>query len=179
MERVAEGDAVAFEHLMRRNMRRALSIAQGVLGNAGDADEIAQEAFMRVWLHAQRWNPEQAGFATWFYRIVLNLCLDRRRKPLWLPIDEVAEMPDANAELAPEIIAREENRRAVTRALENLSERHRAAIALFYFEGLSGKQAAEVMNLKAGAFGQLLLRARMAIKAELQRQGLIEERTAS
>jgi len=179
MERVAEGNRVAFATLMQRNMRRALSIAQSVLGNPSDADEIAQEAFMRVWQHAQRWDPDQAGFSTWFYRIVLNLCLDRRRKPKWLPIEEAGDIPDTETEFAPEIIAREENRRAVTRALQELSERHRAAIALFYFEGLSSRQAAEVMNLKPGAFGQLLLRARMAIKSELLRQGMIEERTAS
>jgi len=179
MQRVAEGDPVAFETLMRRNMRRALGIAQGVMGNAGDADEIAQEAFMRVWQHARRWDPDQAGFATWFYRIVLNLCLDRKRKPQWSNIDDLPERADTESLSAPEVIAHEEERKAVALALEGLSERHRAAVSLFYFQGLSSKDCAQTMNLKPGAFGQLLLRARQAIKAELLRSGLIEERTAS
>src|ERR1700679_914317 len=80
MQRVIEGNAIAFETLVRRNMRRALAIAQGVMGNANDADEVAQEAFLRVWQHAHRWKPGRALFTTWLHRIVLNLCIDRRRK---------------------------------------------------------------------------------------------------
>lgn len=178
MRRVAEGDHGAFELLVRRNMRRTQGIAQGILGNAGDADEIAQEAFMRVWQHAKRWNPDLAGFSTWFYRIVLNLCLDRKRKARWLPLEEAGERADESPS-APEMISAEEERRAVARALEKLSERHRAAVSLFYFQGLSNKECAQAMNLKPGAFGQLLLRARQAIKAELTRSGLFREKMAS
>lgn len=178
MQRVADGDHGAFELLMRRNMRRALGIAHGVLGNAGDADEIAQEAFMRVWQHAKRWDPDQAAFSTWFYRIVLNLCLDRKRKAQWVPLEDAPERPDESPS-APELIASEQERQAVARALETLSERHRAAVSLFYFQGLSAKDSAQAMNLKPGAFGQLLLRARQAIKAELTRSGLFEETVAS
>jgi RNA polymerase sigma-70 factor (ECF subfamily) len=171
MRRVAVGDRAAFESLVRRNLRRTLAIAQGVTGNAHDADEVVQEAFMRVWQHADRWRPEQARFTTWLYRIVVNLCLDRRRRPQWLPLDTVAELP-AVADSAPELIARDEHRRAVAAAMTRLSDRQRAAITLFYFEDLSGKEAAGVMGLKIAAFEQLLLRARRAVKAELGRAGL-------
>lgn len=177
MRRVVEGNRIAFDTLVRRNMRRALAVAQGVIGNPSDADEIAQEAFMRVWQHAHRWNPGRALFTTWLHRIVLNLCLDRRRKPQWLSIDVVGDMAEEGVETAPEKISREEDRQAVARALERLPERHRAAIALFYFEGLSGKEAAEIMGIKVGAFEQLLLRARRAVKAELAGAGLVVEGT--
>ena len=171
MRRVAAGDGAAFETLVRRSLRRTLAIAQGVTGNAHDADEVAQEAFMRVWQHADRWRPEQARFTTWLYRIVVNLCLDRRRRPQWLSLDTVGELP-AGTESAPERIARDEHRRAVAAAMARIPDRQRAAITLFYFEELSGKEAAEVMGLRVAAFEQLLLRARRAIKAELARAGL-------
>jgi RNA polymerase sigma-70 factor (ECF subfamily) len=173
MRRVAEGNAIAFETLVRSHMRRALSVAQAIVGNESDADEIAQEAFMRVWLHAHRWDSGRARFTTWLHRIVVNLCLDRRRKPQWLPIEVIGEMP-GDVEPAPESIARDERRQAVTAALARIPVRQRAAITLFYFEGLSGKEAAEVMDLKVTAFEQLLLRARRAVKAELASVGLAE-----
>jgi RNA polymerase sigma-70 factor (ECF subfamily) len=173
MLRVAEGNAIAFETLVRRNMRRALAIAQGVTGNANDADEIAQEAFMRVWQHAQGWDPGRARFTTWLHRIVLNLCLDRRRKPGWLPIDVIGELPDHGLETAPEKIARAEHREVVARAMDRIPQRQRAAVTLFYFEGMSGHAAAEIMGVTVAAFEQLLLRARRAVKAELAAAGFL------
>ncbi len=173
MRRVAEGNTIAFDTLVRRNMRRALAVAQGVTGNASDADEIAQEAFMRVWQHAHRWNPGQARFSTWLYRIVLNLCLDRRRKPQWVPFDVVGDMADDGVEAAPEKIARDQHRHVIGRAMQGIPNRQRAAITLFYFEGFSGNEAAQIMNLKVPAFEQLLLRARRAVKAELATAGFL------
>jgi len=155
MLRVAEGNAIAFETLVRRNMRRALAIAQGVTGNANDADEIAQEAFMRVWQHAQGWDP------------------GRRRKPGWLPIDVIGELPDHGLETAPEKIARAEHREVVARAMDRIPQRQRAAVTLFYFEGMSGHAAAEIMGVTVAAFEQLLLRARRAVKAELAAAGFL------
>lgn len=174
MRRVAEGNPIAFETLVRRHMRRALAVAQGVTGNAHDADEIAQEAFMRIWLHANRWNSGRSRFTTWLHRIVLNLCLDRRRRPQWLPIEAAGEMVE-EGEPAPERIARREHQEAVARAMESIPDRQRAAIALFYFEGMSGKEAAAAMGIKVAAFEQLLLRARRAIKGELIQAGLSGE----
>ena len=173
MRRVAEGNAIAFETLVRRNMRRALAVAQGVTGNPNDADEIAQEAFMRVWQHAHRWDPGRARFSTWLYRIVVNLCLDRRRKPQMMPLDAAGELIDDGTETAPEQIARAQHQKAVALAMQGIPERQRAAITLFYFEGLSGHDAAQVMGIKIAAFEQLLLRARRAVKAELATAGIV------
>lgn len=175
IQRVAAGDADAFAILVRRHMRRAMAVALGIMGNANDADEIAQEAFMRVWQFAHRWNPGRALFTTWLHRIVVNLCLDRRRKPQWLPIEAAGELADDRSETPPEKIAREQHRQAVDRAMGKIPERQRAALTLFYFQGLSGKEAAEAMGIKIAAFEQLLLRARRAIKAELATAGLLIE----
>lgn len=171
--RVAEGDAAAFETLVRRNLRRAVAVAQGVTGNANDAEEIAQEAFMRVWRHADRWERGRGRFTTWLYRIVVNLCLDRRRKPSWLPIEAAGEVPSGQ-EPATGRIARREHRDAVAAALARIPDRQRAAVVLFYFEGLSGLDAAEAMEIKTAAFEQLLFRARRSLKAELARAGIVD-----
>ncbi len=179
MERIAGGDAKAFNILAHRHMRRALAIAQGVLGNAHDADEIAQEAFMRVWLHADRWVPGKARFSTWLHRVVINLCLDRRRKARWVPLEAAGELVDSQAPSAIDILARGEHQVAVEQALAEIPARQKVAIALFYFEGLSGKGAAEAMGLKLSAFEQLLLRARRAVKSRLLARGFRGEEVKS
>lgn len=171
MQQVADGSRMAFEALARRHMRRALAVAQGVVGNPNDADEIAQEAFMRVWQFAERWTPGRARFTTWLHKIVLNLSLDRRRRPQWLAIEAAGELADDGAVPATETISRKEHQAAIVRALEAIPPRQRAAITLFYFEGLSGKAAAEGMGISIAAFEQLLLRARRAVKAELAAVG--------
>jgi RNA polymerase sigma-70 factor (ECF subfamily) len=171
MQQVADGSREAFEVLTRRHMRRALAVAQGVVGNPNDADEIAQEAFMRVWQYADRWMPGRARFTTWLHKIVLNLSIDRRRKPQWVAIEAAGELPDDNAFPATDLIARKEHQTAVFRALEKIPLRQRAALTLFYFQGLTGKEAAEGLGISLAAFEQLLLRARRAVKAELSAVG--------
>jgi RNA polymerase sigma-70 factor (ECF subfamily) len=86
MARVGEGSEPAFRVLARRHLPRALGFARRVTGNSADAEEIAQEALLRVWTHAPRWRPV-AAFRTWFYRVVLNLCLNRKRRSPFLPLD--------------------------------------------------------------------------------------------
>lgn len=170
MSQVAEGSRSAFETLARRHLRRALAIAQGVVGNPNDADEIAQEAFMRVWQYADRWSPGRARFTTWLHKIVINLSLDRRRKPQWVAIEAAGDLFDDDIP-ASDAIARKEHQAAVARALDAIPARQRAAITLFYFEGLSGRDAAEGMGISVSAFEQLLLRARRAVRAELASVG--------
>jgi RNA polymerase sigma-70 factor (ECF subfamily) len=179
MRQVADGDGAAFEILARRHLRRALAVAQGVVGNPNDADEIAQEAFMRVWQYADRWTPGRARFSTWLHKIVVNLSLDRRRKPQWVAIEAAGELVDGDANHATDVIAGKEHQQAVARALEGIPARQRAAITLFYFEGLSGKDAAEGMGISVAAFEQLLLRARRAIKAELVAAGFLADEVLS
>ncbi|MBP2228606.1 RNA polymerase sigma-70 factor (ECF subfamily) [Azospirillum agricola] len=166
MARVAGGDAGAFERLAARHMRRAVALAQRMTGNPSDADEIAQEAFLRVWQHAARWDGARAAFTTWLYRIVVNLAIDRGRRPAWAPLEDAGELADA----APDAVARIAERQTadlVNRALDGLPDRQRAAVVLFHQEGLSLRQAAEILGLSETAFASLLARARGALKTAL------------
>jgi RNA polymerase sigma-70 factor (ECF subfamily) len=79
MAKVARGDERAFQLLSRRHLPAMLGVARRILGNAAEAEDVAQEAFMRVWTHAPRWQP-LAQFRTWLTRVVVNLCLDRKRR---------------------------------------------------------------------------------------------------
>jgi RNA polymerase sigma-70 factor, ECF subfamily len=163
MARVASGDHPAFRGLMTRHMGRAIRLAATVVRHAGEADDIAQEAFIRVWRNACVFDPKVARFTTWMHRIVINLAIDRRRRPGDGSIEVPEELPDTSAgALAGLIIA--EQQAALQRALGQLSDRQRAAIALFHFEGLSSHDSALAMNLSESAFESLLTRARSALR---------------
>ncbi|ARP99703.1 RNA polymerase sigma-70 factor (ECF subfamily) [Pseudorhodoplanes sinuspersici] len=167
---VAARDQRALRVLMERHMPRALRVAQRIVSSAADADDIGQEAFMRVWKHAASFDPATARFTTWFYRIVLNLAFDQARKPIHRPIEDAS---DAHAPgiAAVDRMIEQEQQMMLTNALSLLTGRQRAAIALFHMEGLSGKDAAQAMGLTEKAFESLLTRARMALKQHVEQIG--------
>ncbi|MEP9365952.1 sigma-70 family RNA polymerase sigma factor [Xanthobacter sp. VNH20] len=165
MARVAQGDAAAFRVLTARYAVRAVALARRFLGNSADAEDIVQDAFLRVWRAAPRWQPT-AAFGTWFYRIVVNLCLNHRRRRDFAPLDDAAEIadpaPDALAGLA-----RGAEDRALARAIAELPERQRAAVLLTYWEGLSNARTAEILDASVSGVETLLVRARRALRARL------------
>lgn len=166
MARVAGGDGDAFARLAARHMRRAVALAQRMTGNPSDADEVAQEAFLRVWQHAARWEAGRAAFTTWLYRIVVNIAIDRGRRPGWSPLEDAGELADPALD-AVAVIAERQTAALVNRALAALPDRQRAAVVLFHQEGMSLRQAAEVLGLSETAFASLLARARGALKSAL------------
>jgi len=169
--RIAARDQRALRILMERHMSRALRVAQRVLINAADADDVGQEAFMRVWTHAASFDPSTARFTTWLYRIVLNLALDRTRdqarKPKHQPIEDAADI-HADEHIAEDRLIEMQQQMTLTKAMALLTDRQRAAIALFHMEGLSGRDAAQVMGLADKAFESLLIRARSALKQHVE-----------
>ncbi len=156
-----------FRVLMARHMPRAIRIAQRVVRDPAEADDVGQEAFLRVWNKAASFDPQVARFTTWLYRIVLNLSFDRSRKPKHAPIEEAAEIASGDPAPLDNVIA-DQQRRTLEAALARLSERQRGAIALFHMEGLSGDEAAQALGLSPKAFESLLARARIALKTEVE-----------
>ena len=164
MARVATaGDHAAFRTLMHRHMRRAIRVAQSIVANAADADDIAQDAFLRIWHRARSFDPALAKFTTWMHRIVVNLAIDRTRRPPTEPIERAADVADPGAEALATLIEREQ-RRAMAIALAQMPARQRAAVTLFHFEGLSVRECALVLGVGETAFESLLIRARTALK---------------
>ena len=77
---IGQGDAIAFQVLMERHINMHLSFAERMMGNRQEAEDIVQDAFSKLWIHAEKFDPSRSKFTTWFYRIVMNQCLDKKRK---------------------------------------------------------------------------------------------------
>lgn len=172
LQRIAKGDREAFRTLMDRHARKLLVLAQRITGNGQDADDVVQEAFLRVWRLAGDWRPDgKAQFSTWLYRVAFNLCIDRRRaKPM-----ERLEAADEVADPAPDGAERSfvgERSALLTAAMDELPQRQREALALFYFAEITAPEAARALGVSVSAMEALLVRARRGIKDALMRRGL-------
>lgn len=165
----ADGDRRAFDQIVVRHGPFALRVAFRIVRDRQVAEDVAQEALVRAWAEAARFDPRRARFTTWLYRIIVNLCIDhvRRQKPESLPVDLDSSDPSANAD---EMIEANERHARLAGAVEGLPPRQRAALTLVYDEGLSGAEAARVLGLTAKAVERLLARARAYLRARLQRE---------
>jgi RNA polymerase sigma-70 factor (ECF subfamily) len=164
MARVAEGDAEAFRVLTGRHAASITAHAKRMLRDATEAEDIVQEAFLRLWKNASSYRPD-ARLSTFLHRIVHNLCVDnlRARRP---------GDPDAVEELASEDRpSRELGTRSraaqVHEAVKALPERQRAALSLVHFEGLSNLEAADILQVSVDALESLLARARRTLRERL------------
>jgi RNA polymerase sigma-70 factor (ECF subfamily) len=168
------GDVRAFSGLADRHLRSVMALAQRMTGNVADAEEVAQEAFLRLWRFAPAWDPYgPATVRTWLIRVAINQCLDRRRKKSFLPLDEAGEIADS----APGGYEKAEaagKRRFLSALLQTLPERQRAVVVLSYYEGLKGQEIAETLGLSVKAVESLLVRARRGLHAKLVKQGILK-----
>ena len=166
MARVAAADRTAFACLVDRYGMRYRALAYRYLGDIALAEDLVQEAFVKLWTHAGRFDPEKARFTTWFHRIVVNRCLDekRRRTVDALPegFDQADDRPSAEHEMAEA-----GGQSQVRAALAALPDRQRLAVTLSYFDGLSNIEAADVMQLNIKAYESLLVRSRAKLKEQL------------
>ncbi len=163
MARVAARDAAAFRLLVDAHAPRIHALAWRMTGDASVAEDIAQEAMMRLWSHADRWQAGGPGVGAWLRRVVTNLVFDRSRRPRFVGDDALPERID-DAPLADEAMDAARLRDAAHDAVMALPYRQRAAIVLTYFEELPNAEAADLLGLNIKAFESLLLRARAALK---------------
>ncbi|MEO5938814.1 MAG: sigma-70 family RNA polymerase sigma factor [Sphingomonas sp.] len=171
MARIAGRDSLAFSRVVEAQVAVLHRVAFRMLGDGAEAEDVAQEALLRLWATADRWRSGQSGIAAWLTRVAVNLCLDRLRRRRFSSDAEVPDRPD-DAPGADEAMAAAQMRAAALAALGDLTERHRAAIVLTYYEELPNAAAADVLEMKLKAFESLLLRARAAMRAALAERGL-------
>ncbi len=163
MARAARGDERAFRILVARHTGRALGIARRILRDEARAEEIVQDAMLRVWINAPRWRPE-AAFRTWLYRVVVNLCLNEKRRPAVLPLEQAGEPADPAPDAGAMLEARQRDRKLAA-AIDALPARQRAAIVLTYQEGLANAEAAAVLDISVSGLEALLVRAKRTLRA--------------
>jgi RNA polymerase sigma-70 factor (ECF subfamily) len=167
---IADGDRAAFDRLSRRHLDRAYGVALRMTGSKADAEDVVQDVFLRLWLKPDAWRPGQAQFSTWLYRVVVNRCLDLKRRPKGMDLDSVEEPqdPDTNAE---DSLIETERGKALESAVAELPERQRAAIVLTYTAGLRNAEAAATLEISVKAFEALLVRAKRELRDRLAGQG--------
>jgi RNA polymerase sigma-70 factor (ECF subfamily) len=170
---VAGGDRAAFDRLSRRHLDRAHGVALRMTGSRADAEDVVQDGFLRLGLKPEAWRPGQAQFSTWLYRVVVNRCLDLKRRPKGTELDAIEEPqdPDDNAE---DNLMQAERGRALEAAVAQLPERQRAAIVFTYTAGLRNAEAASAMDISVKAFEALLVRAKRELRDHLAGQGWMQ-----
>ena len=163
---VAQGDQAAFTEIVTRHLTPVVHFAWRYMGRRSDAEDVAQEAFIRLWKHAPDWEDQGFSVRSWIYRIAYNLCIDelRKRKPVTPVEDEVSL---ASADQPDEDLYRDQRQQQVAAALNNLPERQRTALVLCVYQGLSNKDAATVMEISIEALESLLSRARRMLRNKM------------
>lgn len=163
---VAQGDLRAFRELVGKHLNRGVKVAERMLGNRQDAEDVMQEVCLKVWKEAPRWQP-RAKFSTWLYRVILNSCLDRKRRVVPFADNDALDLVMDDTPAADEQIMDAQKAKRVHAALQSLPERQRASIVLSYYEELPNQDAADCMGIGLGAFQQLLHRAKQNLKTSL------------
>ncbi len=163
----AGGDRQAVRVLTERLTPRVLGFAARMLGDRSEAEDVAQEAMLRLWQIAPKWRQGEARVTTWLYRVVSNLCTDRlRARGRGVPLEHAGEPADG----APSVLAclaERERVAALEAALANLPARQRQAVVLRHMEGCSNPEIARVMEISVEAVESLTARGKRSLAATL------------
>jgi RNA polymerase sigma-70 factor (ECF subfamily) len=164
--RFAAGDAAAAQMLAARHAPRVLALARGMLRDEAEAEDVTQEAMLRLWRGAAQWRAGDAALSTWLHRVAANLCIDRLRRRRRMSGDAPPDMADA-APSALERLAAADRSAALHAALEHLPDRQREALNLRHFAEMSTPEIAARLALSVGAVESLISRARRALTRAL------------
>jgi len=170
--RGADGDEDAFRMLVERWQTPVFRFLERMLGSREDAQDLAQETFLRMCVNARRYRPE-GRFQSWLFRIAGNLARSqlRRRKILrWVAFDPGAHEPSSGASSAQETLERRATDAGVRDAISTLPDRQRHALLLRTFEEMSYQEIADAMGVSVGAVESLLHRATVALRREIVRR---------
>jgi RNA polymerase sigma-70 factor (ECF subfamily) len=167
---IQDGNGHAFAVLVERHTSRFYRLAYRYLQNREAAEDAVQDAFLKLWENPALWQPERnSKFTTWFYRIVVNLCLDQRKRKRPELLDDETLVAD-DREPVDEMMLRAQEQKIVEREIAALPERQRTALNLCFGEGLTNQEAAEVMGMNLKALQSLIMRAKTTLKERMKTQ---------
>ncbi|MGH7960714.1 MAG: sigma-70 family RNA polymerase sigma factor [Candidatus Binatia bacterium] len=165
---IQDGSQHAFGVLVQRHTERFYRLAYRYVQSQQTAEDIVQDAFLKLWEDPGKWQPERnSKFTTWFYRVVVNLCLDWQKKKRPLALDDALPLPD-EGETPDTAMIRTQQQKILETEIAALPERQRTALNLCFDEGLSNQEAAEVMGLHLKALQSLIMRAKATLKERMQ-----------
>ncbi|WP_430473467.1 sigma-70 family RNA polymerase sigma factor [Thalassospira lucentensis] len=165
---MVDGNKGAYRVIVERYYRGIVGIARRMGLVSGDAEDVAQDVFVRVWLHREKWRADGgATFKTWLYRVAVNRVIDLKRKPQFVGGTELDEVPD-EAMSAVDRLAQHQEFKRLRIAIKKLSDQQQIAINLFYDRELSNQEASTIMGVSVNAMESLLKRARKRLREELK-----------
>src|SRR5687767_8601159 len=166
---VQSGSHPAFAELVQRHTARFYRLAFRYLQNKEAAEDMVQDAFLKLWEDPGKWQVgRNTKFTTWFYRVVVNLCLDWNKRKRPVELDEGLSLVDER-ETADQSMLRNEEQRMLEKEIAALPERQRTALNLCFDEGLSNQDAAEVMGVSLKALQSLIMRGKITLKERMQK----------
>lgn len=166
LRRIKGGEAEASRLLIDQHLDRIVAYGYRMLGDAAEAEDVAQETFLRLWRNIDKWRAE-APLIYWLQRVAYNLCIDRLRKKTLVSIDLIPEPIDENENPASSV-HRAELSHAINRAIAGLPDRQKAAIIFCHQEELSNIETAKIMEISVEAVESLLSRGRRSLRESLE-----------
>ena len=163
----ANGDRQAAQQLTERLLPKIYAHAYHRLGNIADAEDVTQEAFLKLWKFAPKWKQDRAQVSTWLYRVVSNLCKDRYRRASLGNLGN-AQDPIDGTQSAPDKIDEQYRQKALYDAMSMLQENQRLAVQLRHIDELTNPQIAEIMGLSVEAVESLTARGKRKLIEILQ-----------
>jgi RNA polymerase sigma-70 factor (ECF subfamily) len=170
INRFKDGDTSAFEEIVLKYQDKTYNLCRHMLQNAHDAEDAAQDVFVKAYQNLNRFKPE-ASLLTWLYRIAINTCIDFRRKPFFeslfktskegdvFAVDQLSDLPSPERLYESKQISH-----AIQLALVRLSKKLRTVIVLKEIEGLSYEEIAEILEVSIGTVKSRISRAREELK---------------
>ena len=165
----ADGDRRAAQQLTERLMPKIYAHAYYRLGNTSDAEDVTQEAFLKLWKVAPNWKQDKAHVSTWLYRVVSNLCKDRYRRTTLEATTSIQEPADESASPTSEL-DEQIRQKALYAAMAALPESQRLGVQLRHIDELTNPQIAEIMDLSIEAVESLTARGKRKLTKILQTQ---------
>lgn len=168
VELIKDGSHYAFGVLVRRHTDKFYRLAFRYLGDKDLAEDIVQDAFLKFWERPDKWSDDkETKFTTWFYKVVVNQCLDFIKKKKPLPVNDDLPVADERP-IHDEEIELLEQQKLLEKAMNSIPERQRTAINLCFYEQLSNKEAADIMGINLKALQSLIMRGKEGLKEQMK-----------